>query len=249
MTSKKLPLLNEVKGAVKDIDHIVKSLRLHRIRRFFHQRYFEEETRAAEFAEKIEPQPRLETVSEHSWHLADTVILIAPSFPEVNLDRAVQLAVVHDKMEMYIGDIDPIGRDGSGDKSHAFNSNAKEKKKIKELEALEKYLASLPKLTSLYQRSLYEEVICCKSIEARFVKSLDKLVALVFILVKKAGVYSDTHLELLNKLTERNSHYYEPLRTHHQMLFQKIISSAARNRGQNSKKIFSLISKKQLGLF
>src|ERR1700677_4110441 len=53
--------------ADRDLDVIAWSMRLASIRRYFHQRFWEQETTEAEFASRLEPKPRLESVAEHSW--------------------------------------------------------------------------------------------------------------------------------------------------------------------------------------
>jgi 5'-deoxynucleotidase YfbR-like HD superfamily hydrolase len=224
----------------RDVDLIEYSQRLHDVRRFFHQRYFEGETADAEYASRIEPSPRLETVSEHSWHVADSALILAPRFPPVDLGRAVLLAVLHDKLELYIGDIDPIGRDGTGRKSHAFNESARDRKAALEREALQRYLASLPLETRSVQEALLNEAMECRTDEARFVKSIDKLVALVFVLRKKAGSYKDKHLRLLLNLTERNSQFFPALAGHHWEVFDRIAVSAAKLRNAPLSEIYTI---------
>src|ERR1700760_4592538 len=85
-----------------DIDLMLWSYRLQKIRRWVHQPYWKEETLASEFADKLEEFPRLETVAEHSWQVADAVLLLAPSFPYIHRDHAVEIAIMHDKMEIAI---------------------------------------------------------------------------------------------------------------------------------------------------
>src|SRR6185369_4217888 len=71
--------------AKKDIDAILWSMRLCSIRRYFHQRFWENETAEAEYASRVEASPRLESVADHSWHVADTVLLLASHFPSLDL--------------------------------------------------------------------------------------------------------------------------------------------------------------------
>src|SRR5881227_2881552 len=97
------------------------SMNLYKVRRYKRQRFWEAETLQTEYAELIEPFPHLESVAEHSWHVADTVLLLGGHFPSLNLDHCVKLAIIHDKMEILIGDKSPIGRSGTGSSTHAFN--------------------------------------------------------------------------------------------------------------------------------
>jgi len=218
----------------RDLDLLLESFKLHGIRRFFHQRFFEEETRAAEYASRVEVAPRLETVAEHSWQVADAVMLLCPQFPQLDLARTVQLAVLHDKTEIYIGDIDPIGRDGTGRKSHAFNVEAKAKKQEKERAAIDRYTSRLPPSTRSHQRSLLLEAMDCATPEAKFMKSIDKLAAISFILLKKQGRIEDKQIQLVYHLTVRNIEYFPPLKRHHWALMRRIVSSAAKIRKVSS---------------
>ena len=91
------------------------------------------------FADRLESYPRLETVAEHSWAVADSVILLAPNFPYLHRAHAVELAVLHDKMEIAIGDLNPLGRDGTGERGHAFNIDKQLDKHRREMVAIESY--------------------------------------------------------------------------------------------------------------
>lgn len=231
------------------LDCLIDAFRLHTVRRFFHQRYFEEETREVEYARRVQPDPHLETVSEHSWHLADAVLLFGPSFRAVDVDRAVQLAIAHDKLEMFIGDIDPIGRDGTGQRAHAFNEDAKVRKRRRELIALEAYLTRVPPSARASQESLHREALDCVTPEARFMKSLDKLAAIAFILVKKDGNHSDQHLRLIHRLTARNALYFDGLAAHHWLLLDRILERTARVRRTPLKAVRVVIDDLQPALF
>src|ERR1700686_1208986 len=126
-----------------DIDLILWSVRLASIRRYFHQPFWKEETTDAEYADRIESYPRLESVAEHSWHVADIVLLLAPHFPILNVSRCAQLAILHDKLEIITGDLSPLDRSGTGASTHAFNENKQVVKLVSEEEALELYLRRL----------------------------------------------------------------------------------------------------------
>ena len=181
--------------ADRDLDAITWSMRLASVKRYFHQRFWEQETTEAEFAARVEAKPRLESVADHSWHVADTVMILAPRFPELRLDRAVMLAILHDKMEISIGDLSPVGRDGTGSRTHAFNAEARQRKTEAERRAVENYLLRLNSEAAMLQRNLFEELLEERSPEARFVKAVDKLQALVYVVEKKAGKMSDAHLK------------------------------------------------------
>ncbi len=126
--------IDEVK---KDIDLILWSTRLSELYRFTHQRFWETETLANEMALKIEgedkdrkPVPRAESVAEHSWHIADIILIIAPRFPQLQIERCLLHAILHDKLEIITGDKNPLGKNGKGTKTHAFNPT---KKSVKDM--------------------------------------------------------------------------------------------------------------------
>jgi 5'-deoxynucleotidase YfbR-like HD superfamily hydrolase/adenylate kinase family enzyme len=237
------------KRVVREVNLFVDALRLADVRRFFHQRYFEEEGRAAEYSDRIEPLPKLENVASHSWHVADGVLLFGPRMPDINYEHALQLAVLHDKMEMFIGDKDPIGRDGTGRKAHAFNSESKERKRELEEIAIMKYVSRLPEPTRTVQYGLLQEALRCESPEALFVKSIDKLAALAFILVKKEGRTTNKHVNLLHALTLRNITFYPPMAEHHREILRRIVSSVAQVRNVAVEELCNEISNGQPPLF
>ncbi len=219
------------KDIARDVDLFLWSFKLLQIRRWIGQPYWTDETAAAQFADKLEDFQRLETVAEHSWQVADAVMLLGPSFPYLNLHRAAEIALLHDKMEIEIGDANPLGKDGTGAKGHAFNAEKQMSKDRRESLAIETYVAKLRPEVARVQRALLLENLECQTPEARFVKALDKMGALAFILIKKRGAVEDKHLTFLIKFTDKNDRYFPPLRRHSQELLQRIFRAAARVRG------------------
>jgi 5'-deoxynucleotidase YfbR-like HD superfamily hydrolase len=213
----------------RDIEVIIWSMKLATVRRYFHQRFWEKETVESEFASKVEPDPRLENVAEHSWHVADTVLVLGPRFPDIDLGRAVMLAVLHDKMEISIGDYNPVGRDGTGKRTHAFNASAKARKIEAERRAVSTYLGRLNAEASHVQEPLFNELLEEESNEARFVKSVDKLQALAYVLVKKSGKMSDSHIAFTMKYSDKVK-VWPPLSLHLDRLRERLFASIARCR-------------------
>src|SRR5882762_7111207 len=87
-------------GVRGEVDLILWSIKLHNVRRYFHQRFWEDETRASEFASLVEPLPRLESVSEHSWHVSYIANLIAPRFKSLNVQKVLTHCILHDLLEI-----------------------------------------------------------------------------------------------------------------------------------------------------
>jgi 5'-deoxynucleotidase YfbR-like HD superfamily hydrolase len=143
-------------------------------------------------AVSVEGKLPLESVAAHSWHVADAVLTVGPLAFEgrLNLGKTVALAVLHDKLEMYIGDWDPVG-DGSGKGTHAFDPVRRAEKQLAEERAAEEYLSRLPAGAQRTQAKLLGELAGGETDEARAVKALDKLQGLVYVTAKKAGASTE----------------------------------------------------------
>jgi 5'-deoxynucleotidase YfbR-like HD superfamily hydrolase len=100
-----------------------------------------------------------ESVAAHSWGVAWLALSLCP--PEVNRERALELAIVHDLPEVHSGDITP--HDGISKKEKARRERA----------ALSRLVEGHPKADEL--TALWEEYEAGESPEARFIKACDKL--------------------------------------------------------------------------
>lgn len=214
-----------------DIDAILEGFHLQRIRRFYGQSHWADETTQAEFSDKAEPGLKLENVAAHSWHVADAAHLLAGHFIDLDVGKVVLLAVLHDKLEIYTGDYDPIGPDGRGTGTHAFDEGARRGKEQAEREAAEQYLAKLRPAIRDWQRLLLEELIDGTSAEARFVKAVDKLQALAFVVEKKAGTISDEHLLFTVKYSRKALLHFPRIRFHYAELLNRLLDTIAAQRG------------------
>lgn len=217
-------------SVISDIDALIGAFRLQKIRRYFHQMHWEEETREAVRADEIEPGIKLENVAAHSWHVADAVLLLSGRFDGLNILRTLQLAILHDKLEIYTGDIDPVGPDGEGNATHAFNRAARARKVDLEREALSIYVSSLRPSARNEQRMLLEEIIETLTREARFVKAIDKIQALAFVHEKKKGVLSDAHLCFSIRYTYLAVKLFRELTNHYVCLLDSFIRRIADRR-------------------
>jgi putative hydrolase of HD superfamily len=102
-----------------------------------------------------------ESVTEHSWHVLFLVWALGRRLPEVDVGRAVEIALVHDLAELRIGDLPRTA-------SRYFPAGAKN---AAESAAMEEILAPLPPEA----RQLYAEYQAGSTPEARLVKACDKL--------------------------------------------------------------------------
>jgi 5'-deoxynucleotidase YfbR-like HD superfamily hydrolase len=234
-----------------DIDTILWSFRLQKIRRFVRQKYWKKESIDAEYADRLEPVLRLETVAEHSWTVADTTLLLAPYFPYINSERAIKLAILHDKMEIITGDPSPVGRDGTGKKAHAFDLEKSQNKNERERHALNLYLNILRPEIRPEQQSLILESMAAESPESRLVKGIDKLQSTAFILLKKAGNMEDKHIDFLINFNKKNCNYFPPLSGHYDELLSRILNKVSSYRGISRKRLDNEINRRnsQLDLF
>jgi 5'-deoxynucleotidase YfbR-like HD superfamily hydrolase len=233
-----------------DIAAIIWSMRLHGIRRYFRQRHWEQETSDAEYASRIEPSPRLESVSEHSWHIADTLLVIAPHFKDVDRARCVEMAILHDKLELLTGDLSPIGRDGTGLKSHAFDPSARTQKDEKEIDALQRYLQKLRPALREHQRALFNEMQDARTHEAGLLKAVDKLQTLAFVHSKKNGQLTDAHLQFTIRYASRCLAYFPRIQQHYSTLLRVFLTRVAQSRSVPVRAIYrDFVHENQLSLF
>jgi len=222
-----LPLPAE---ADQDVDVLLSSLKLQMIRRYMDQGHWHEESEAARAADQAEPGLKLENVAAHSWHVADAVMLLAPLFPDVDQGRVVELAIVHDKLELLTGDLDPVGPDGQGTYSHAFHPGARAEKTRLELLALDEYLTRLRAPARERQRQLILETIHGETAEARLVKAVDKLQALAFVVAKKAGDMTDDHLSFSLRYSSKAIEYFPGVASHYAALVRRLMATVANRR-------------------
>ncbi len=226
----KLYLLPSLSDALIDCDAIIASFALQQVRRYFGQVHWEEESWEAAYSDRVEPQLKLENVAAHSWHVADAALLIAPHFPSLDLGRIAALSILHDKLEMYTGDFDPVGPDGRGTHSHAFHSQSMKAKTLAEEAALERYLSLIGRNARKTQHDLILDTIHGHSIEAQFVKAVDKLQALAFVLCKKAGNISNEHLVFSIRFSRKSIDYFSGIQTHYTVLLEKLLNSVSEYR-------------------
>lgn len=214
----------------RDVDAIFWSLRLHGVRRFFRQRFWESESAAAECAGHCEGWPRLESVSEHSWHVADMALLLATHFRHLNLLRCLEMAILHDKLEIITGDADPVGTDGTGTQTHAFNPARRAEKDMEASRALEQYLSLLRDDAAQLQRGLFQDIISGTSPEAVFVRAVDKLQAFAFVITKKRGNFQDGHLAFTLQYVEKGVSAFPGLWGHYLEMRGRLVAEVARVR-------------------
>lgn len=108
---------------------------------------------------------RHESVAEHSWRLALMAYLIRDEFPEVNIDRVIQMCLFHDMGEAVTGDIPCFEKTGRDE--------------AVEDEAVAWLLKQLPMPHRRTVEQLFQEMGAQQTVEAKLYKALDKLEALI----------------------------------------------------------------------
>ena len=108
---------------------------------------------------------RLESVAEHSWRLALMAMLVGDEFPELDMDKVMQMCLIHDLGECFTGDIP------------SFEKTAADT--AREDGLLARWVAGLPQPYCRDMAALYAEMDALETAEARLYKALDKLEAVI----------------------------------------------------------------------
>lgn len=111
---------------------------------------------------------RRENTGEHSWHVALYALILADQAgPEVDINRVIKMLLLHDLVEIDVGDV-PI-HSGNG---QAHNSIATQ---TAESDAADRIFSLLPADQALSLRALWDEFEAATTPDALFAKSLDRV--------------------------------------------------------------------------
>ena len=108
---------------------------------------------------------RHESVAEHSWMMTLMAYFMKDEFPEVDMDKVVQMCIIHDLGECFTGDIPAF------DKTKAHEQN--------EENLLYSWVRTLPENYANEMIAMYEEMAERKTIESKIYKAIDSLEALI----------------------------------------------------------------------
>ena len=106
---------------------------------------------------------RTESDAEHSWHVAMFLFLFEKELPNLDMNKMLKLALMHDLVEIYAGD------------TFAFDKKNKATKKEREFESSKKLFSQLPEDLNNEFTDLFNEYEDVKTSEAKIVKSFDKI--------------------------------------------------------------------------
>ena len=108
---------------------------------------------------------RQESVAEHSWRMALMAYFLRDEFPTVDLTRVLLMALLHDIGEVFTGDI-PTFEKTDADRA-------------REHELRDKWIDALPAPYAAEVRPLFAEMDAMETEEAKIVKALDRMEAVI----------------------------------------------------------------------
>ena len=108
---------------------------------------------------------RPESVAEHSWRISLMAFLLRDEFPALDMDKVVDMCLIHDLGECFTGDIPSfLKTEGDAEREDAL---------------LLAWVRAMPKELSARMAALYEEMNAQQSPAAKLYKALDKLEAVI----------------------------------------------------------------------
>jgi putative hydrolase of HD superfamily len=125
---------------------------------------------------------RPENSGEHSWHLALYAMILADQAgPEVHIDRVIRMLLIHDLVEIDVGDV-PIH--SAGGQAHASAQTM-----AAELQAAERIFGLLPPDQGAALMALWQEFEAAQTPDAVFAKSLDRVQPVMANLMSGGGTW------------------------------------------------------------
>lgn len=112
---------------------------------------------------------RQENVAEHSWHLAMAVTLLEPysNFKNMNMLKALKMALIHDIVEIDAGD------------TYAYDTSANKDKREREEKAAERIYGLLMNSQQDELKNLWHEFEERKTPEAKYVDAVDRFLPIM----------------------------------------------------------------------
>lgn len=135
-------------------------------------------------ASRIVSNDRTENSAEHSWHLTLFAHVLAEyADSPVNVERVIQMLMVHDIVEVDAGDVPLHGK-------HEPEREAREQAAAVRLFGL------LPEDQGVLMRQCWDEFEAGSSADARFAKAVDRLQPIVLNMMTNGGTWSDFDVSL-----------------------------------------------------
>lgn len=144
---------------------------------------------------------RQESVAEHSWMITLMAFLLKSEFPEADMNKIIQMCIIHDLGECFTGDIPVFEKT----KAHEDNEET----------LLNNWVNTLAEPTRSEMLSLYKEMEERQTLESKIYKALDSLEALIQHNFSDISTWSENEFELnLNHANDKVvfSEYFTKLR-------------------------------------
>lgn len=132
---------------------------------------------------------RRENSGEHSWHLAlHALVLADQAGPDVSIDRVIRMLILHDLVEIDVGDV-PI---------HCANGQAhgSEATRAAETAAADRIFGLLPPEIGRDLRALWEEFEAAATPDSIFAKALDRVQPVLLNHAAGGGSWTDYNVTL-----------------------------------------------------
>ncbi|MBQ1241456.1 MAG: HD domain-containing protein [Lachnospiraceae bacterium] len=108
---------------------------------------------------------RHESVAEHSWMMTLMAFFLREEFPDVNMDKVIEMCIIHDLGEAFTGDIPAFDKTSANEET--------------EEALLYGWVKSLPEPFAGKMLALYEEMAKRETKEAKVYKAIDGLEAVI----------------------------------------------------------------------
>ena len=125
---------------------------------------------------------RHESVAEHSWMMTLMAYFMKDEFPEVDMNKVIQMCIIHDLGECFTGDIPTFDKTKDNEDT--------------EENLLYGWVKSLPENYANEMIALYEEMSERKTVEAKIYKAIDGLEALIQHNISDLSTWIEKEYEL-----------------------------------------------------
>ncbi len=137
-----------------------------------------------------------ETVAEHSWRVSLIAMTLSGTIKEIDRDKCVKMAIVHDLPEVYAGDVYRLDREKQDGRHNS------------EKDALERLTKLVTRGVSKELTSLWLEFEEGTTREARLVRLIDRLEVLVQHNESDVSRWSETEKQIQYGLAEKHAEKY-----------------------------------------
>ena len=125
---------------------------------------------------------RHESVAEHSWMMTLMAYFMKDEFPQVDMNKVIQMCIIHDLGECFTGDIPTFDKTKMDEET--------------EENLLYNWVRTLPENYANEMIALYEEMAERKTLESKIYKAIDGLEALIQHNISDLSTWIPKELEL-----------------------------------------------------